>query len=147
VGLLFKDLQYAIGSSADQSTKILKGVSGRVNPGQMCALMGGSGAGACHRAADTQERRLRCRGLMCACAVRACAGKSTLLDVLAYRKTRGYITGEYYIDGKAEKPSSRWYSYVTQDNVHIPIFTVSGHTRSVVRPPLGTALQHARTSV
>lgn len=61
----------------------------------MCALMGGSGA-----------------------------GKSTLLDLLAYRKTGGFITGEYYIDGQPEKPNSKWCSYVTQDNVHISLFTV-----------------------
>ena len=41
-------------------------------------------------------------------------GKSTLLDLLAYRKTGGFITGEYYIGGQAEKPSSKWCSYVTQ---------------------------------
>lgn len=52
------------------------------------------------------------------------AGKSTLLDLLAYRKTGGFITGEYYIGGQAEKPSSKWCSYVTQDNVHISLFTV-----------------------
>lgn len=41
-------------------------------------------------------------------------GKSTLLDLLAYRKTGGFITGEYYIGGQPEKPSSKWCSYVTQ---------------------------------
>ena len=53
------------------------------------------------------------------------AGKSTLLDLLAYRKTTGFITGEYYVNGKPEKPSGKWCSYVTQDNIHIATFTVS----------------------
>lgn len=92
---MFRDLQYSVGKSPDRAARILKGVSGHVFPGQMCALMGGSGA-----------------------------GKSTLLDLLAYRKTGGFITGEYYIGGQAEKPSSKWCSYVTQDNVHISLFTV-----------------------
>jgi len=95
LSLVFRDLQYSIGKSPERAARILKGVSGAVSPGQMCALMGGSGA-----------------------------GKSTLLDLLAYRKTGGFITGEYYIGGQAEKPSSKWCSYVTQDNVHISLFTV-----------------------
>ncbi|EWM25382.1 atp-binding cassette superfamily [Nannochloropsis gaditana] len=95
LSLMFRDLQYSVGKSPDRAARILKGVSGHVFPGQMCALMGGSGA-----------------------------GKSTLLDLLAHRKTGGFITGEYYIGGQAEKPSSKWCSYVTQDNVHISLFTV-----------------------
>lgn len=92
---MFRDLQYSIGKSPERAARILKGVSGHVFPGQMCALLGGSGA-----------------------------GKSTLLDLLAYRKTGGFIGGEYYIGGRPEKPSSKWCSYVTQDNVHISLFTV-----------------------
>ena len=95
LSLVFRDLQYSIGKSPERAARILKGVSGHVFPGQMCALMGGSGA-----------------------------GKSTLLDLLAYRKTGGFITGEYYVGGQPEKPSSKWCSYVTQDNVHISLFTV-----------------------
>jgi ABC-type multidrug transport system ATPase subunit len=98
VSLIFRNLEYAIGPKGS-AKKILKGVTGKIAPGEMCALMGGSGA-----------------------------GKSTLLDLLAYRKTSGFITGEYYINGKPDKPSARWCSYVTQDNVHIGCFTV--------RPPL-----------
>lgn len=44
--------------------ELLKGVSGYARPGQLTALMGGSGA-----------------------------GKTTLMDVLAGRKTMGTITG------------------------------------------------------
>lgn len=95
LSLIFRDLQYSIGKSPERAARILKGVSGTVFPGQMCALMGGSGA-----------------------------GKSTLLDLLAYRKTGGYITGEYLIGGRTEKPASKWCSYVTQDSVHISLFTV-----------------------
>ena len=49
---------------------LLKSVSGRANPGEMCALMGASGA-----------------------------GKSTLLDVLAGRKNTGEIRGEVLFNG------------------------------------------------
>lgn len=59
-----------------------------------------------------------------------CAGKSTLLDLLAYRKTSGFITGEYYLNGKPDKPATKWCSYVTQDNVHIGCFTVRAQTHS-----------------
>jgi len=74
---------------------LLRKASGRVNPGEMCALMGGSGA-----------------------------GKTTLLDVLAGRKTAGLIEGEVFFNGKAGMPSPKLCSYVTQDNVHIGCFTV-----------------------
>lgn len=46
LALVFRDLEYSIGPSQERATRILKGVSGHVAPGQMCALMGGSGAGA-----------------------------------------------------------------------------------------------------
>jgi ABC-type multidrug transport system fused ATPase/permease subunit len=38
--IVVQDLEYCVGSK-----QILKGVSGRVDPGEMCAIMGGSGAG------------------------------------------------------------------------------------------------------
>lgn len=45
LSLVFRDLEYSIGPSQERATRILKGVSGDIAPGQMCALMGGSGAG------------------------------------------------------------------------------------------------------
>ena len=65
--LLFRKLHYSVPSKKG-TLEILKGVSGRAQPGEMCALMGASGA-----------------------------GKSTLLDILAGRKTVGNIQGKYYI--------------------------------------------------
>ena len=75
---------------------MLKGVSGRAQPGELCALMGSSGA-----------------------------GKSTLLDVLAGRKTLGTIEGEIYFNGGPRTASVvRSTAYVMQDNVHISSLTV-----------------------
>jgi ABC-type multidrug transport system fused ATPase/permease subunit len=78
IRLLFRNLEYSIGPSPDKMKKILMGVSGRINPGEMCALMGGSGA-----------------------------GKSTLLDVLAGRKTSGHIEGEIYFNGQQVRLEER----------------------------------------
>jgi ATP-binding cassette subfamily G (WHITE) protein 2 (SNQ2) len=68
--------------------RILQNVSGRIEPGEMCSLMGSSGA-----------------------------GKSTLLDILADRKTIGTITGNIYINGQHRTPKFMQSStaYVTQD--------------------------------
>jgi len=109
IRLVFRNLTYSLdrplagrrssrrsrSDGAEKEKMLLKGASGRINPGEMCALMGGSGA-----------------------------GKTTLLDVLAGRKTSGYIVGEVYFNGKAGMPNRTRCSYVTQDNVHIGCFTV-----------------------
>lgn len=120
VRLLFRNLEYSIACRDRQSVSGMKqkviicGVSGRVSPGEMCALMGGSGA-----------------------------GKSTLLDLLAGRKTAGCIRGDIYFNGRAGSPSCRRCSYVTQDNVHIGCFTVREtlHYASLLRIREGSSSQ------
>lgn len=93
----FVNLHYAVPSKDGKSMlPLLKGVSGRVAPGEMCALMGASGA-----------------------------GKSTLLDVIAGRKNTGEIKGEILFNGQGPNNSiMKNTAYVMQDNVHYGVLTV-----------------------
>jgi ATP-binding cassette subfamily G (WHITE) protein 2 (SNQ2) len=76
--------------------KILQNVTGRVEPREMCAVMGASGA-----------------------------GKSTLLDILADRKTIGRIEGEIFINGHARTADAmESTAYVMQDSAHKEYLTV-----------------------
>jgi ABC-type multidrug transport system ATPase subunit len=76
---------------------LLKGVSGAFRPGVLTALMGVSGA-----------------------------GKTTLMDVLAGRKTGGYIDGEIKISGypKKQETFARVSGYCEQNDIHSPQVTV-----------------------
>ncbi|KAK6148931.1 hypothetical protein DH2020_016456 [Rehmannia glutinosa] len=76
---------------------LLKGVSGAFRPGILTALMGISGA-----------------------------GKTTLMDVLAGRKTGGYINGNITISGypKKQETFARISGYCEQDDIHSPHVTV-----------------------
>jgi hypothetical protein len=65
ISLSWENVNYYVSVSKKEKLHILKGVSGVVNPGEMLCLIGGSGA-----------------------------GKTSLLDVLARRKTMGDITGD-----------------------------------------------------
>ncbi|KQK03837.1 ABC transporter G family member 32 [Brachypodium distachyon] len=76
---------------------LLKEVSGSFRPGVLTALMGVSGA-----------------------------GKTTLMDVLAGRKTGGYIEGDITISGypKKQETFARISGYCEQNDIHSPHVTV-----------------------
>lgn len=76
---------------------LLNGVSGAFRPGILTALMGVSGA-----------------------------GKTTLMDVLAGRKTGGYIEGNIKISGypKKQETFARISGYCEQNDIHSPYVTV-----------------------
>ena len=76
---------------------LLNRVSGSFRPGVLTALMGVSGA-----------------------------GKTTLMDVLAGRKTGGYIEGDIRISGypKKQETFARISGYCEQNDIHSPHVTV-----------------------
>lgn len=77
--------------------QLLSNVSGVFSPGVLTALVGSSGA-----------------------------GKTTLMDVLAGRKTGGYIEGDISISGypKEQRTFARISGYVEQNDIHSPQVTV-----------------------
>ncbi|KAG9459399.1 hypothetical protein H6P81_003907 [Aristolochia fimbriata] len=81
----------------EDKLELLKGVSGAFRPGVLTALMGVSGA-----------------------------GKTTLMDVLAGRKTGGYIEGSITISGypKKQETFARISGYCEQNDIHSPHVTV-----------------------
>jgi len=81
----------------DNRLQLLRGVTGAFRPGVLTALMGVSGA-----------------------------GKTTLMDVLAGRKTGGYIEGDVRISGfpKNQETFARISGYCEQTDIHSPQVTV-----------------------
>uniref|UniRef100_A0A0E0C2X7 ABC transporter domain-containing protein n=2 Tax=Oryza meridionalis TaxID=40149 RepID=A0A0E0C2X7_9ORYZ len=105
LSLTFNDIRYSVDMPKEKKVRagtedrleILKSVSGAFRPGVLTALMGFSGA-----------------------------GKTTLMDVLAGRKTGGYTEGTINISGypKKQETFSRVFGYCEQSNIHSPHLTV-----------------------
>nr|AMR34859.1 PDR transporter [Artemisia annua] len=103
--ITFNDVKYSVDmpqEMREQGTNearltLLKSVSGAFRPGVLTALMGVSGA-----------------------------GKTTLMDVLAGRKTGGYIEGDIRISGypKKQETFARISGYCEQNDIHSPHVTV-----------------------
>uniref|UniRef100_A0A7N0U8F5 ABC transporter domain-containing protein n=1 Tax=Kalanchoe fedtschenkoi TaxID=63787 RepID=A0A7N0U8F5_KALFE len=105
LSLMFDEVKYAVDMPQgmkdkgikDDRLQLLNGVSGAFRPRVLTALMGVSGA-----------------------------GKTTLMDVLAGRKTGGYIEGSIKLSGypKNQKTFARIAGYCEQADIHTPQVTV-----------------------
>ncbi|XP_022755319.1 ABC transporter G family member 39-like isoform X2 [Durio zibethinus] len=105
LSMTFDEIKYAVDMAQEMKAQgisedrleLLKGVSGAFRPGVLTALMGISGA-----------------------------GKTTLMDVLAGRKTGGYVEGTIKISGYAKKQETfaRISGYCEQTDIHSPHVTV-----------------------
>ncbi|KAF1881323.1 hypothetical protein Lal_00023359 [Lupinus albus] len=103
--ITFDEVTYAVDMPQEMRNRgivedklvLLKGVSGAFRPGVLTALMGVTGA-----------------------------GKTTLMDVLAGRKTGGYIGGNITISGypKKQETFARISGYCEQNDIHSPHVTV-----------------------
>lgn len=98
VDLSFENICYEVKSSVGNNRlKLLNNINGVFGSGHMCALMGSSGA-----------------------------GKTTLMDVIALRKSSGIISGEVRLNGFLQDAKSfrRCSGYVEQFDVQSPELTV-----------------------
>ncbi|KAK2371477.1 pleiotropic drug resistance protein [Trifolium repens] len=103
--LIFDEITYSVDMPQEMKNRgvaedklvLLNGVSGAFRPGVLTALMGVSGA-----------------------------GKTTMMDVLAGRKTGGYIEGRITISGylKKQETFARISGYCEQNGIHSPHVTV-----------------------
>ncbi|XP_076952083.1 ABC transporter G family member 35-like [Bidens hawaiensis] len=113
LAMSFNDMNYYVDMPSemkehgvtDTRLQLLRDVTGTFRPGVLTALMGVSGAGINF-------------GML--------HGKTTLMDVLAGRKTGGYIDGDIRISGFPEKQETlaRISGYCEQTDIHSPTITV-----------------------
>ncbi|KAL7999149.1 putative AAA+ ATPase domain, pigment precursor permease/Protein ATP-binding cassette sub-family G [Plasmopara halstedii] len=89
--LCIVDLEYYVTLPSGEEKQLLRGITAHFEPGRMVALMGSSGA-----------------------------GKTTLMDVIAGRKTGGRIVGEIIVNGEPKNPAnfSRITAYCEQMDIH-----------------------------
>lgn len=102
LSMAFREVSYFVPAPAgaeakDGELQLLHEISGCFRPGVLTALMGSSGA-----------------------------GKTTLMDSLALRKTGGRLTGDVYVGGFPQDKATfpRVAGYVEQFDVHVPNMTV-----------------------
>lgn len=100
VDLAWRNIHYSVPVTVDGEKKdkvLLNAINGFAKAGTLTALMGSSGA-----------------------------GKTTLMDVLAGRKTVGKISGEIMVNGFAKESATfnRICGFVEQQDIHLPTQTV-----------------------
>ncbi|CAI9105088.1 OLC1v1003939C2 [Oldenlandia corymbosa var. corymbosa] len=105
LAMAFDDVKYCVDMPAEMRDQgvtedrlqLLRGITGAFRPGVLTALMGVTGA-----------------------------GKTTLMDVLAGRKTGGYIEGSITISGfpKVQETFARVSGYCEQTDIHSPQVTI-----------------------
>ncbi|GLE09429.1 hypothetical protein PINS_up021070 [Pythium insidiosum] len=95
--LCIKDLEYYVTLPSGEEKQLLRGVTAHFEPGRLTALMGATGA-----------------------------GKTTLMDVIAGRKTGGRIIGDIIINSEPKNPAnfSRITAYCEQMDIHSEAATI-----------------------
>ncbi|KAL4093010.1 hypothetical protein PRIC1_011999 [Phytophthora ramorum] len=95
--LCIKDLEYFVTLPSGEEKQLLCGITAHFEPGRMVALMGATGA-----------------------------GKTTLMDVIAGRKTGGRIVGDIIVNGEPKNPAnfSRITAYCEQMDIHSEAATI-----------------------
>ncbi|KAF0689109.1 Aste57867_19381 [Aphanomyces stellatus] len=95
--LVVKNLDYYVTLPTKVERQLLVNITASFVPGRMCALMGATGA-----------------------------GKTTLMDVIAGRKTGGRIVGDIIINGELKNPAnfSRITAYCEQMDIHSEMSTI-----------------------